>query len=96
MGAILREDERVLSRIQDFIRSRFEANQEDPNFLMEGEEQQEFASLVEEADRVRFSYAGEITQTTQLYKTLKNMLNKPLVVVWTQLYCERYEKDFML
>ena len=59
LGAILREDERVLSGIRDFIRSRFEAAQEDPNFLMGGQEQQEFESLVEEVDRVRFSYAGE-------------------------------------
>ena len=59
LGAILREDERVLSGIRDFIRSRFEAAQEDPNFHMGGQEQQEFESLVEEVDRVRFSYAGE-------------------------------------
>ena len=63
LGSVLREDDRVLSKIRDFIRSRFGSNGlciEDPNFMMAGREQQEFENLVEEVDRVRFSYAGLI------------------------------------
>ncbi len=59
LGYVLREDEVVLSRIREFIRSRFGSS--DGDFKLVGRERQLFEGLVEEVDRVRFSYAGKLT-----------------------------------
>ena len=55
LGTILREDEQVLSRIREFIRTRFGASGRD--FELVGRERELFESLVDEVERVRFSFA---------------------------------------
>ena len=55
LGTVLREDDQVLSRIRDFIRTRFGSSDQD--FELVGRERQLFENLVDEVERVRFSFA---------------------------------------
>ena len=56
LGTVLREDDQVLSRIRDFIRTRFGSS--DRDFEHVGRERQLFETLVDEVERVRFSFAN--------------------------------------
>lgn len=65
---MLREDEIVIKRIRDFVKAQFGSSGD--GLKLVGREREQFESLVEEIDRIRFSYAGETEPRSILLKEM--------------------------